>query len=251
MNRKSSYISMDLFIKWITQHFLKHKFSAKVILLLDGHRAHCRLSHTACWTWDYEVAGVDQKQVLGAFEKLRKAAINFVMTLRLSVPPSVHIEQLGSYWTDFHEILYFNIFLKSLEKIQVPLKSDKNNGTLHEDRCAFLITSRWIILRMRNFSHKICRENQNTHFVFNNFFFRKLCRLWENVEKYCTARQATDDNIIRSMCFACRITKTTDTYSEYVTLFAFPRQNWYANALYGSLNKCRSLLYTKLTVWSV
>ena len=70
MNRKSSYISMDLFIKWITQHFLKHKFSAKVLLLSDSHRAHCRLSHTACLTCDYEVEGVDQKQVLGAFAKL-------------------------------------------------------------------------------------------------------------------------------------------------------------------------------------
>jgi len=27
------------------------------------------------------------------------------------------------------------------------------------------------------------------------FFFRKSCRLWENVEKYCTAGQAADDNM--------------------------------------------------------
>jgi hypothetical protein len=26
------------------------------------------------------------------------------------------------------------------------------------------------------------RENQNTHFVFNNVF-PKICRLWDNVEK--------------------------------------------------------------------
>jgi hypothetical protein len=31
------------------------------------------------------------------------------------------------------------------------------------------------------------------------------------VEKYVTARQATDDNIIRRMRFACCITKATDT----------------------------------------
>jgi hypothetical protein len=81
MNRKSSYISTELFIKWITQHFLKHKFSAKLILLLDGHRSHCRLSHTACLTCYYEAAGVNQKQVFGAFAKLRKATINFVITV--------------------------------------------------------------------------------------------------------------------------------------------------------------------------
>jgi hypothetical protein len=46
------------------------------------------------------------------------------------------------------------------------------------------------------------------------------------VEKYGTARQATDDNIIRRMRFACWMTKATDTHSEYVILIAFARQQW-------------------------
>jgi hypothetical protein len=62
--------------------------------------------------------------------------------------------------------------------------------------------------------------------MFNNFFFRKSCCLRDNVAKYCTARQATDDNIIRRMRFACWITKATDTHSEYVILIAFQRQQW-------------------------
>jgi len=41
MNRKSSYIRMDLFVRCNTEHFLKHKASRKVILLLDGCRACC------------------------------------------------------------------------------------------------------------------------------------------------------------------------------------------------------------------
>jgi len=28
-----------------------------------------------------------------------------------------------------------------------------------------------VLLRMKNVSDKSCRENQNTHFIFNNFFF--------------------------------------------------------------------------------
>jgi hypothetical protein len=36
----------------------------------------------------------------------------------------------------------------------------------------------------------------------------------DNVEKFGTARQATDDNIIWRMRFAYWITKSTDTYSE-------------------------------------
>jgi len=37
---------------------------------------------------------------LGAFAKLRKTAIFCVVSVR----PSVRMEQLGSHWTDFHEI---------------------------------------------------------------------------------------------------------------------------------------------------
>jgi hypothetical protein len=44
------------------------------------------------------------------------------------VCPSVRMEQLSSHWTDFHEIWFFRIFRKSVEKIQASLKSDKNNG---------------------------------------------------------------------------------------------------------------------------
>jgi len=41
---------------------------------------------------------------------------------------SIRMEQFDSHWTDFSGILYLSIFRKSLEKIQVSLKSDKNNG---------------------------------------------------------------------------------------------------------------------------
>jgi hypothetical protein len=40
------------------------------------------------------------------------------------------MEQLGSHRTDFHEIRYLRIFLKLVEKIQVSLKSDTNNGQI-------------------------------------------------------------------------------------------------------------------------
>ena len=46
----------------------------------------------------------------------------------MSICPSVHMEQLGSHWKDFHEIWYLSIFQKTVEKIQVSLKSDKNKG---------------------------------------------------------------------------------------------------------------------------
>jgi hypothetical protein len=58
------------------------------------------------------------------------------------------------------------------------------------------------------------------------FFFRKFYRLSDNGEKYGTAGQATDGNIIGRMRFAWRKTKATNTHSQYLTLIALPLQQW-------------------------
>ena len=52
-------------------------------------------------------------QFLGAFAKLRKENINIVVSVR----PSVRMEQLSSYWTDFHDLYYLGIFRTRVEKI--------------------------------------------------------------------------------------------------------------------------------------
>ena len=55
-----------------------------------------------------------------------------------------------------------------LRKFMFPSNTRKT-GTLHEYLRAFLIISFRILLRMRYVSGKSCRENQNTHTVFNTF----------------------------------------------------------------------------------
>ena len=88
---------------------------------------------------------------------------------------SVCMEQFSSYWTDFKEILYLSMFPKSVEKIQVSLKSDKDKGYFTWRQINFfLIVSRSLLLKMKNISEKSCRENQNIHFLFNNFFSPKI-----------------------------------------------------------------------------
>jgi len=84
------------------------------------------------------------------------------------------MEQLGSHWVDLQEILSLFTLHTPVAKIQVPLKSDKNNGTLHEDKYTFFITRRSFFLRMRKFQTKV-EENINTCSMFNNVF-RKSCR---------------------------------------------------------------------------
>jgi hypothetical protein len=66
------------------------------------------------------------------------------------------------------------------------------------------------------FAEKIKRQ-----FMFNNFFFRKSCCLWDNLEKWDRARQATDDNIIRRMHIACWVTKATDNTLGICNTYCF------------------------------
>jgi hypothetical protein len=51
---------------------------------------------------------------------MRKLTVSFIM--------SVRVEQLGSHWTDFDETWYFSFSKKYVKKMQVSLKSKKNNG---------------------------------------------------------------------------------------------------------------------------
>jgi hypothetical protein len=74
------------------------------------------------------------------------------------------------------------------------------------------------------------------------------------VEKYGIARQATNDNIIQGMCFACWIAKATDTQSEYV-LSAFPWQQWFhepASMLHLLIHRMSCLVIISFTfTWVV
>jgi hypothetical protein len=74
------------------------------------------------------------------------------------------------------------------------------------------------------------------------------------VEIHSRARQATDDNILRRMRFACWITKATNTNSENIKSIAFPVQEWLGEGAsvlrYSALPVCYCCfdLYNALTV---
>ena len=123
---------------------------------------------------------------------MRNATISFIVSLCL------RMEQLVSHWTGFREMWYLRIFRKSIKRIQVSLKPDKNIGYLTWRPVDIFIVSRSVLLKMRDVSDKSCREDQNTHFVFSIFF--KSCLLWHNVEKYCSDGWATDDNMAHAHC---------------------------------------------------
>jgi len=133
---------------------------------------------------------------LGAFAKLRKATITFVTSVR----PSAwnNSAPIGQF---FYDIRYLRIFRISVKKIKVSLKCKKiTKGTSHEDQYIFIAISHSFLLRMRNVSDKSCTENQNTHFLFSNFFFFENRAFYGNVEKHSTAGSVTDDNMAHANC---------------------------------------------------
>jgi len=87
---------------------------------------------------------------------------------------SVHMEQLGSHWTDFHEIWYFIIFRNSVEKIQVSLNFDNNNRHFTHGPIHICDHISLIYLKMRNVSNKVL-EKIKTHISLSKHicFFRK------------------------------------------------------------------------------
>jgi hypothetical protein len=73
--------------------------------------------------------------------KSRKEPIIFVISVRLFF----RINQSDSHWTDFHEILYWLLLRKYLEKFQIWLKSDTILGNLHEDLRTFILRQHYEI----------------------------------------------------------------------------------------------------------
>jgi hypothetical protein len=187
---------LDVFEYWVR---LRNKNCTEVSILSHYvfYGNNCGCQNTDCKILTF----------LGAFAKLRKVTINFVMCARLSVL----MEHLASHWTDFREIWYLIIFRKSVEKIQLSLKSDKNNGYFTWRLIYIFDHISLISFRMRNFSEKSCCQNQNTHNLCPLIFFsRKSWHLWDNVEH--TVEPSRPQMTIWRMRIVFWIPKATDTH---------------------------------------
>jgi hypothetical protein len=88
----------------------------------------------------------------------------------------------------------FDIFKKSVEKIQVSLKFDKNNRNFYNKTYVHLYLYKFS-LEWGMFQTKVV-NTITTDIVFNNFF-PENCAVYEITwEKYGTARRATGDNLM-------------------------------------------------------
>jgi hypothetical protein len=168
---------------------------------------------------------------VGAFPKLRKATISFAITVRLTVRPSVRLHGTSRLQLDgFSLNLIVGYFRKSVQKKSSCINVWQEQRVLYMNINAhFLIISRSFLLRMRNVSDKSCRENQNIHFVFSNFFFFfENCAAYEIMWK-SMVHQDRPQMTIRRMRTACCIPKATHTHNmQYLLLCHY--NDGYANA---------------------
>ena len=63
----------------------------------------------------------------------------------------------------------------------------------------FIAICRWILFRMKKLSVRVA-EQIKTRILCSTTFFRNSCRLWDSVENYGRAGQATDDNMAHAHC---------------------------------------------------
>ena len=84
---------------------------------------------------------------------------------------SVRMEQLGSNWTNFNEILYEYFFFKSVYKIQVSLKFGNNNGCLTRTSIhIFDQISSTSSYNEKCFRNKLQSKSKHAFYVQKNFF---------------------------------------------------------------------------------
>jgi hypothetical protein len=105
-------------------------------------------------------------------------------------------------------------------KIQVLLKSNKNNGYFTCRRCYIYFNMSLNYSKIINISDREYRENQNTRFAFNNFFFENRAVyeiMWKNVVK----PDWKDYPVIRHVRFACWITKRAHTQNIQYNSYCF------------------------------
>jgi hypothetical protein len=115
---------------------------------------------------------------------------------------------LDGFWLN----LIFKLLSRCVEKIQVLLHLTRISATWHETFSHLWQYLDELFLEWKMFSIKVI-EKIKTHILCFITFFRKSCRLWDNVEKYCAAREATN-NAIRRMRVTCWISKAARAHAQ-------------------------------------
>ena len=118
--------------------------NASDVFLTEGIYSEFWPRHSGCFNW-----------MLGAFAKLRRATVSFVMSVRLSAWNNS--ASIGRIIMKIEICIFFETLLR---KFKFHWNLTRITGTLHEDQYTFLIIYCSVLLRIKNVSDRICRENK-------------------------------------------------------------------------------------------
>ena len=161
---------------------------------------------------------------------------------------SGRMEQSASIGWIFVKFDIWVLFEKSAEEIQVPLKSDKNNGyftwrPIYIGVCVCIYIYIYIyiyrshlaefFLEWQMFQTKVV-EKIKTHILCSVIFFFEILALYEIMWKDFAEPDRPQMTIWR-MRIACWVPNATNALSEYVIFIVLPLQQW--------LHECTSVLH--------
>jgi len=156
---------------------------------------------------------------LGAFPKLRRETICFVMLVRPHGTTRFSVDGFSWNFTleDFSKIYWENSRFIKIRQVQRILHMKTNTYFLPYLAQFFL---EWEMLQTKAVQTIKTYISCSVHFFFSKIVpFMRQCG-----KKYCSrAGQATDINMAQAHCM---LDKATDTHSQYVVLIAFPHQQW-------------------------
>jgi len=139
--------------------------------------------------------------ILSAFAKLRKTTINF-MSVCLHRTTRLTLDRFSL------NLIYIWMFKKYMSrKFTFYWYLTRIRGASREDKYTFLIISLSVLLR--NISDQLCRENQNTNFIFQSLSFFLNCAVFEIMLKNILEPGRSQ----MTMRTACWISNATNTHS--------------------------------------
>jgi len=142
------------------------------------------------------------------------------------------------------------IFFENLYKKSISLNSDNNNGTSQEELCTFMVTSRPVLLIIRNVSDKIV-EKILTYILCSVTFFPKNRAVYEIMSKN-TAETERPQVTIWCVRIACWIPKAKQCNIYWFSIATMVVRTRLTITLYAHCLSCQPwCAYSRRYYWLV
>jgi hypothetical protein len=150
------------------------------------------------------------------FRRLHKIVESYCLSVRLSACNNSAL--IGRIFMKFSIWIFFESLSR---KFEFRWNRTRIKCILHEYRCTFFNHVFLTLYYNEKYYRQICREHQNTHFTFSNFFENRAVYelMWKNI-----LQPDRPQMTIWYTPISCWVPKATNAHSECVILIGFPLQ---------------------------